>query len=234
MAETFKDFSASALSLVETLLAIDPDERRTATAALNSEFFTTKPYACEPSCLPQYPPSKEMDAKLRDEKARRQRRVDGKGNGNVTRRTHIHHRRSRAVPAPEANAELQVNLDRQRMMTCVNVTSKSERFPPPHQDGAVGFPLDDPRNGTTSFMVADASFDSSFFEARENCGGALPGKNTARRKSADKEEHQSAPSHALMRSLRPSSIGLLMDLRRNTRIHGRTKGKELQVFGAGA
>lgn len=120
-------------------------------------------------------------------------------------------------------------------MTCVNVTSKSERFPPPHQDGAVGFPLDDSRNGTTtSFIVQDASFDSSFFGARENSVGASPGKSTARRKSASKEEHQLAPSHALMRSLRPSSIGLLMDLRRNTRIHGRTKGKESEVFSAGA
>lgn len=35
------------------------------------QFFVTKPYACEPSSLPKYPPSKEMDAKLRDEEARR-------------------------------------------------------------------------------------------------------------------------------------------------------------------
>lgn len=35
------------------------------------QFFTTKPYACEPSSLPKYPPSKEMDAKIRDEEARR-------------------------------------------------------------------------------------------------------------------------------------------------------------------
>lgn len=35
------------------------------------QFFTTEPYACEPSSLPQYPPSKEMDVKLRDEEARR-------------------------------------------------------------------------------------------------------------------------------------------------------------------
>lgn len=31
----------------------------------------TMPYACDPSSLPQYPPSKEMDAKRRDEEARR-------------------------------------------------------------------------------------------------------------------------------------------------------------------
>jgi serine/threonine protein kinase len=37
IAETFKDFPPSSLPLIETLLAIDPAERRTATAALRSE-----------------------------------------------------------------------------------------------------------------------------------------------------------------------------------------------------
>lgn len=37
IAETFKDFPPSALVLIETLLAIDPAERRTATDALESE-----------------------------------------------------------------------------------------------------------------------------------------------------------------------------------------------------
>lgn len=31
----------------------------------------TEPYACEPSSLPQYPPTKEIDAKRRDDEARR-------------------------------------------------------------------------------------------------------------------------------------------------------------------
>jgi hypothetical protein len=35
--ETFKDFSPSSLPLIESLLAIDPAERQTATAALKSE-----------------------------------------------------------------------------------------------------------------------------------------------------------------------------------------------------
>lgn len=35
------------------------------------QFFTTEPYPCEPSSLPKFPPSKEMDIKLRDEEARR-------------------------------------------------------------------------------------------------------------------------------------------------------------------
>lgn len=35
------------------------------------QFFTTKPLPCDPSSLPEYPPSKEYDAKLREEEARR-------------------------------------------------------------------------------------------------------------------------------------------------------------------
>ncbi|KAL3812796.1 hypothetical protein ACJIZ3_014064 [Penstemon smallii] len=88
--ETFKDFPQSSLPLIDSLLAIDPSDRQTATAALRSEFFTTKPYACDPSSLPKYPPSKEMDAKLRDEEAQRLRA---------------------AGKTREANAELQANIN---------------------------------------------------------------------------------------------------------------------------
>ncbi|XP_026450089.1 probable serine/threonine-protein kinase At1g54610 [Papaver somniferum] len=139
--ETFKDFPPSSLSLIETLLAIDPAERLTPTAALASEFFTTEPHACEPSSLPQYPPSKEMDAKLRDEEARRVRAAGNKANVNNVKKTHTRERGARAYPAPEANAELQTNIDRRRLITHSNAKSKSEKFPPPHQDGALGFPL---------------------------------------------------------------------------------------------
>jgi len=34
------------------------------------QFFRTKPYACEPWSLPKYTPSKEMDAKLREDALR--------------------------------------------------------------------------------------------------------------------------------------------------------------------
>ncbi|KAJ6763873.1 CELL DIVISION PROTEIN KINASE [Salix purpurea] len=70
--ETFKDFPAPAVGLMENLLSMDPAHRGTAAFALTSEFFKTKPFACDPSSLPKYPPSKEIDAKLRDEEARRQ------------------------------------------------------------------------------------------------------------------------------------------------------------------
>ncbi|KAM0947231.1 putative protein-serine/threonine kinase CMGC-CDK-CRK7-CDK9 family [Dioscorea sansibarensis] len=69
--ETYRDFPSSALDLLDTLLAIEPADRGTASSALDSIFFTTNPLACDPSSLPKYPPSKELDAKLRDEEARR-------------------------------------------------------------------------------------------------------------------------------------------------------------------
>ena len=40
------------------------------------QFFTTKPLPCDPSSLPKYPPSKEIDAKLRDEEERRYALLD--------------------------------------------------------------------------------------------------------------------------------------------------------------
>ncbi|CAL9055603.1 unnamed protein product [Musa banksii] len=160
--ETFKDFPPSSLPLVETLLAIDPAERLTSTAALNCEFFSTPPYACEPSSMPKYPPSKEMDAKLRNEEARRLKAAGRKANSNVTKRTHTFNRAIRAVPPLEANAELQVNLDRRHLITHANAKSKSEKFPPPHQDGALGYPLESSYHMDPAFDPPETSFSTVF------------------------------------------------------------------------
>ncbi|XP_061346495.1 probable serine/threonine-protein kinase At1g54610 isoform X2 [Gastrolobium bilobum] len=77
VAETFKEYP-SAVKLIETLLSVEPAHRGTAAAALKSEFFTSEPLPCDPSSLPKYPPSKEIDAKLRDEATRRQGAVGGR------------------------------------------------------------------------------------------------------------------------------------------------------------
>ncbi|KAF8679388.1 hypothetical protein HU200_045730 [Digitaria exilis] len=170
IADTFKDFPQTALRLIETLLAIDPADRLTATAALESEFFTTEPHACEPSSLPQYPPSKEMDAKRRDEEARRLRAAGGRANGDGTRKTRTRDR-PRAVPAPEANAELQANIDKRRLITHANAKSKSEKFPPPHQDGALGYPLGCSNHMEPAFEPPDPSSFSTVFPYEK---GAVP------------------------------------------------------------
>ncbi|KAL5204909.1 hypothetical protein ABZP36_009780 [Zizania latifolia] len=77
IADNFKDFPQSALVILENLLALEPEARGTAASTLQSDFFSTKPFACSPSSLPKCPPSKEYDARLRQEEARRQRRAEG-------------------------------------------------------------------------------------------------------------------------------------------------------------
>ncbi|ERN20499.1 hypothetical protein AMTRI_Chr01g112000 [Amborella trichopoda] len=138
--ETFKDFPPPALGLMDVLLAIDPADRGTAAFALKSEFFTTKPFACDPSTLPKYPPSKEFDMKMRDEEARRQRAAGGKMHKyDMPRRGP---RESRAVPAPDANAELAISIQKRQSQS--NSKSMSEKFNHQQEEIASGFPIDPP------------------------------------------------------------------------------------------
>ncbi|KAF8411144.1 hypothetical protein HHK36_003687 [Tetracentron sinense] len=141
VAETFKDFPVAALGLMETLLSIDPADRGTAASALKSEFFTTKPLACDPSSLPKYPPSKEFDAKVRDEEARRQGAAGGKGQRFDPERRGS--RESRAIPAPDANAELVLSMQKRQGQS--NSKSRSEKFNSHQEEVASGFPIDPPR-----------------------------------------------------------------------------------------
>ncbi|KAL0749407.1 hypothetical protein Bca101_031410 [Brassica carinata] len=77
--ETFKSLPSSALALVDKLLSLEPEKRGSTSSTLNSKFFTTEPLPCDVSILPKYPPSKELDAKVRDEEARRKRAQTVKG-----------------------------------------------------------------------------------------------------------------------------------------------------------
>ncbi|XP_057979198.1 protein IMPAIRED IN BABA-INDUCED STERILITY 1-like isoform X2 [Malania oleifera] len=69
--ERCKEFPTAAVNLIETFLSIEPYKRGTASSALQSEYFRTEPYACEPSSLPKYPPNKEIDTKSREEAQRK-------------------------------------------------------------------------------------------------------------------------------------------------------------------
>ncbi|KAI3854237.1 hypothetical protein MKW98_024660 [Papaver atlanticum] len=141
VAETFKDFPAAALSLIETLLSVDPTNRGTAAYALKGEFFTTKPLACDPSSLPKYPPCKEFDAKVRDEEARRQGTAGTKGQrADLERKVP---RESMAIPAPNANAELIMSMQKRQSQS--NSRSRSEMFNTQQEEVASGFPIDPPR-----------------------------------------------------------------------------------------
>uniref|UniRef100_A0A251TR88 Protein kinase domain-containing protein n=1 Tax=Helianthus annuus TaxID=4232 RepID=A0A251TR88_HELAN len=67
--ETCKQLPETAVDLIHTLLSVEPCERGPATSALKSEYFHTKPYACDPTSLLKYPPNKEIQAKFHEEAA---------------------------------------------------------------------------------------------------------------------------------------------------------------------
>ncbi|XP_062195630.1 probable serine/threonine-protein kinase At1g54610 [Phragmites australis] len=168
VSETFKDFPTPALALVDVLLSVDPADRGTASSALQSEFFTTKPYACNSSSLPRYPPSKEFDAKRREE-ARRQGIAGEKQHKYDPERRP---RESRAVPAPDANAELVSSL--QKRQAQANTRSRSEMFNPSKEDSASGFRIEPPR----PTPVMESSEDSQcVYSTRTFHSGPLVNQN---------------------------------------------------------
>ncbi|KAK4759379.1 hypothetical protein SAY87_022510 [Trapa incisa] len=190
--ETFEGFPPSSLPLIETLLAIDPADRRTATDALQSEFFRTEPLACDPTSLPKYPPTKEIDARKRDDEARRS--LVAKKAEEGTRKKHPRNQRVRAFPAPEANAELPLNIDRRRMISHGNAKSKSEKFPPPHEDGAVGFPLGASHRIDPSAVPHDIPYSSTSLtcskDLTQNGSGPLVDPSSSRRKKGTRGKPQ--------------------------------------------
>ncbi|KAI4321870.1 hypothetical protein MLD38_035201 [Melastoma candidum] len=164
VSEAFKDFPAPALELVEKLLAIDPADRGSAASALKSQFFHIKPLPCDPSSLPKYPPSKELDAKIRDEEARRHGAAGVRGQRYDERKVM---KESRAVPAPDANAELAASLQKRQVQP--HSKSRSEKFDPHLEEVASGFPIDPPRPS----QAADSKLDPQQIPKRASHSGPL-------------------------------------------------------------
>ncbi|KAL0306874.1 UNVERIFIED_CONTAM: putative serine/threonine-protein kinase [Sesamum radiatum] len=131
IAETFKYLPDAAVGLMETLLSIDPSDR-------GLHFFRTKPLASDPSSLPKYPPSKEIDAKLREEEARRQGTtgVKGQKSENDLRRS----KELRGAPAHGANAGLARSM--QRRHGYADPKSRSEVFNPHKEEATSSFCID--------------------------------------------------------------------------------------------
>ncbi|XVF15019.1 hypothetical protein REPUB_Repub09cG0113400 [Reevesia pubescens] len=69
--ESFGDFPNSSFGLLTMLLALDPSYRGTAASALQSEFFSSSPLACELSGLPVIHIEEEEPYKTKDRKKRK-------------------------------------------------------------------------------------------------------------------------------------------------------------------
>ncbi|XP_059630480.1 probable serine/threonine-protein kinase At1g54610 isoform X2 [Cornus florida] len=141
VSETFKEFPSSALALIDTLLAIEPEKRGTAASAVHSEFFTKNPLPCDPSSLPKYPPSKEFDVKLRDEEVRRKKAEAVKGRGPESVRR-----------GPRESKEVSPEYDAQGQS---NTKSISEKYYPLENDES-DFPIEPPRIPNNGFSLSNS------------------------------------------------------------------------------
>ncbi|CAL9242043.1 unnamed protein product [Arabidopsis halleri] len=122
--EMFKDLPMNVLSLLEALLSIDPDQRGSAARALESEYFRTEPFACDPSSLPKYPPSKEIDAKIRDD-AKRQRPTQEK-NERQDSQTRRSHERKLIPPVKANNPSFSTAVENPYLRSCVPGNSQRQ------------------------------------------------------------------------------------------------------------
>lgn len=75
------------------------------------QYFKTEPFACDPSSLPKYPPSKEIDAKVRDDAKRQQQQQQQRPNqekqDSQTRRSH----ERKLIPPVKANPSLTTAME---------------------------------------------------------------------------------------------------------------------------
>nr|CAB3446917.1 unnamed protein product [Digitaria exilis] len=156
IAETFKDFPPTALALLDTLLAIEPSARGTAASALDSEFFRTKPLACDPASLPKYPPSKEYDAKLRGQEASRQNTTAVGGKGSASSKPGRDD--TKATQAQDAIA------DYQRRHARTNQKSTSHHYSS-QEDSVPGFRIEPPPavTGRGPATMQTAGFGSTWY-----------------------------------------------------------------------
>ncbi|KAF8115400.1 hypothetical protein N665_0027s0016 [Sinapis alba] len=194
LAETFSHFPASALTLIHKLLAIEPEKRGSAASALRSEFFTTEPLPANPSNLPRYPPSKELDAKLRNEEARKVKAEDNKRRGGETvtrgRPKHL-----KTAQTPEFMGAGQSKV------TCISHKFKTD------EEGGTGFRIEPPRRGIQQNGYAHAStmVHPSVANAEWNRGGSTKRQTDAELKSGDSCRRSSSRDYSTVSLALPFS-----------------------------
>ncbi|RID55813.1 hypothetical protein BRARA_G03054 [Brassica rapa] len=172
LGETFSHFPASALALINKQLAIEPEKRGSAASALRSDFFTTEPLPANPSSLPRYPPSKELDAKLRNEEARKVRAEDKKRRGGETV--------ARGRPKDLKTAQTpEFMVAGQSKVTCISHKFKTD------EEGGTGFRIEPPRRGIQQNGYAHAStvVHPSVADTEWNRGGSIKRQTNAELKS---------------------------------------------------
>lgn len=112
-------------------------------------------------------------------------------------------------------------------------TSRTERFPPPHLDAAIGVSSHDE---IESFTVTDEFFTSSAAGAQKKAAGGAVGsvdylsKSSSRSSNGGRREHNVAPSSILISAFRPHMMGHVRDARRNNIAHNKGRTSERAVI----
>lgn len=211
VAERFQDISAPALALVETLLSIDPAQRGTAASALGSEFFTSKPLACDPSILPKYPPSKEIDARRREEEIRRRQAPGGRHDKVDQGRQGS--QESVATVSAKVNAEFVSSLQKKKSQS--QSKPQSELYRPRHEEYSSGSLLGPPGNSEAVKEVSKEIFDRlhqrGVYSGPLTCVG---GWSNGERKLNDPPSFSRIPNLTTLSSLAPSRTLAIDDNRR--------------------
>ncbi|XP_056693217.1 probable serine/threonine-protein kinase At1g54610 isoform X2 [Spinacia oleracea] len=210
VAERFQDISAPALALIETLLSIDPASRGTATSALDSEFFTSEPLACDPSTLPKYPPSKEIDARRREEEIRRRQASEG-------RHDKADHGRQGSQESATVSAKKRKSQSQSK--------PQNGLFRPPHEQFSSG-----PLLGSTGNSEAVKEVSKEIFD-RLHQRGMYSGQSTrvggwsnGERKLNDPPSFSKLPNLTTSSSMVPSRTSAVND---NRRKYGLSQNKKV-------
>ncbi|XP_010553990.1 PREDICTED: probable serine/threonine-protein kinase At1g54610 [Tarenaya hassleriana] len=170
------EFTVNAVNLLETFLSIEPGKRGTASSALNSEYFLTKPYACDPSSLPKYPPNKEIDAKHREDLRRKKASMKMRDSG-VGRK---HRKPQKPGPEPKTHSKQPSRQEMQEENPFAHKSSNTRR-------GREAAQQDKPFDKTPSEAATTAQGD--YYLYLNNSQTAAPASGfawaTKRRKNSD-------------------------------------------------
>ncbi|CAJ1956588.1 unnamed protein product [Sphenostylis stenocarpa] len=221
VAETFKEYPSAATRLIETLLALDPTLRGTAATALKSEFFSTEPLPCDPSSLPKYPPSKEIDTKLWEE-AKRQG-TDGrkeKKNGSRVRQE----KEPQTFILSKDNVHSRISMQQGQRLP--NSRSRNEFFNP-HREPVSGH-LFFPHKQSEDHKSTVNYFSGPLYQRPMHSGPLVPGNGWEMAgKEAGEQPHVSSKVNLLKLSGVASRTSLSGDKKENS-VHSRPQAIQAQ------
>ncbi|KAE9599874.1 hypothetical protein Lal_00046171 [Lupinus albus] len=183
VAETFKEYPSAAVKLIETLLSVDPVHRGTAATALKNEFFSSEPRPCDPSSLPKYPPSKEIDSKLQDEAKGRQGDVGGKE--QKVESGVRQEKEPRALASMKDNAESRISMQKGHHKSRSGLVN-------PHRESVSGF-LVFPHKETEDVKEIENYFAGTLIKRPSHSGSLVPGSVASRTSFSGSQKEKPVP-----------------------------------------